>query len=395
MESSSIMEQAVKIDSTYCGECINCITVCPFEAVTLNKDKNQVEIDPEKCQACGICYGSCPSGAISSAYYDIRALLEQVKNGLESGRSALAVTCRGSAPEPEELAEIAGVGSPDDLINILLPCVGRVPGEFYLKAISEGVQKIAVVPCGTDYCRFGKGSIVAIAKALMLKNLINQFGYDRNAIIIQPNEIKIDINPYKCIGCGNCEYVCPKDAPYLVSPGVAEVHDEKCMGCGRCISVCPAFAINLKGSDYKSISNLIGTLSGSTADKPSLLVFCCSWCEYDALDAPITYEDVDVKFIALPCSGRVDELHVLEAYQRGFDGVLVVSCKDSSCRFAEDGTAAETKDKVRKIKKKLDSMAVGGERLDICLTYPNYIRQFEPQLRVFADGIKKLGKTQL
>lgn len=38
----------------------------------------------------------------------------------------------------------------------------------------------------------------------------------------------------KCVGCGCCTAVCPRDAVYIVSGIIARVEEEKCVGCGLC-----------------------------------------------------------------------------------------------------------------------------------------------------------------
>lgn len=46
-----------------------------------------------------------------------------------------------------------------------------------------------------------------------------------------------------CIGCGNCEAICPEDAIVLKSTGRAAIDAEKCIGCSMCVIECPARAI--------------------------------------------------------------------------------------------------------------------------------------------------------
>ncbi|MCS7228155.1 MAG: RnfABCDGE type electron transport complex subunit B, partial [Endomicrobia bacterium] len=48
---------------------------------------------------------------------------------------------------------------------------------------------------------------------------------------------------YGCLGFGDCVDVCPFDAIYINSSGVAEVDLLKCTGCGLCVKGCPTKAI--------------------------------------------------------------------------------------------------------------------------------------------------------
>lgn len=69
-------------------------------------------------------------------------------------------------------------------------------------------------------------------------------------------EFAIALDPKKCIGCGRCYKVCPRDVLDLVERGadmeadddmddddqamvMTIAHGEDCIGCGSCGRVCP------------------------------------------------------------------------------------------------------------------------------------------------------------
>jgi len=60
--------------------------------------------------------------------------------------------------------------------------------------------------------------------------------------------------------------------------------------------------------------------------QPEILAFCCEHCAYAAADLAgslrLQYPP-NVKVVMLPCSGRVDVVQILHAFERGVDGVLV------------------------------------------------------------------------
>jgi F420-non-reducing hydrogenase iron-sulfur subunit len=69
-----------------------------------------------------------------------------------------------------------------------------------------------------------------------------------------------------------------------------------------------------------------GTRPRDSAGELQILAFCCRYCAYNAADLAgamrLSYPP-DVKIMLVPCSGRVSVLHVLHAFERGVDGVLV------------------------------------------------------------------------
>ena len=60
--------------------------------------------------------------------------------------------------------------------------------------------------------------------------------------------------------------------------------------------------------------------------EPQVVAFCCSHCAYNAADLAgslrIQYPTA-IKIIEVMCSGRVDVIHILRAFEDGADGVLV------------------------------------------------------------------------
>jgi F420-non-reducing hydrogenase iron-sulfur subunit len=60
--------------------------------------------------------------------------------------------------------------------------------------------------------------------------------------------------------------------------------------------------------------------------EPQIVAFCCSHCAYNAADLAgslrIQYPAA-IKIIEVMCSGRVDVIHILRAFEDGADGVLV------------------------------------------------------------------------
>lgn len=60
--------------------------------------------------------------------------------------------------------------------------------------------------------------------------------------------------------------------------------------------------------------------------EPQVVAFACRYCAYAAADLAgsmrLTYP-TNVKIIELPCTGKIDALYLLKAFERGADGVLV------------------------------------------------------------------------
>jgi F420-non-reducing hydrogenase iron-sulfur subunit len=60
--------------------------------------------------------------------------------------------------------------------------------------------------------------------------------------------------------------------------------------------------------------------------EPQIVAFCCHYCAYAAADLAgslrVQYP-TNIKIVRLPCTGKLDTLHVLKAFEEGADGVMV------------------------------------------------------------------------
>jgi len=71
------------------------------------------------------------------------------------------------------------------------------------------------------------------------------------------SDMKPQVDPEKCIGCGKCTKSCPKNA-ITISKGKASIDIEKCYGCGECLITCGAKAIKIRwDSDAKSLQEKV------------------------------------------------------------------------------------------------------------------------------------------
>ncbi len=63
-----------------------------------------------------------------------------------------------------------------------------------------------------------------------------------------------------------------------------------------------------------------------TEFQPQIVAFCCSHCAYNAADLAgslrIQYTP-SLRIVEVPCSGRMDVIHLLRAFENGIDGAMV------------------------------------------------------------------------
>lgn len=67
------------------------------------------------------------------------------------------------------------------------------------------------------------------------------------------------------------------------------------------------------------------------------------------------------RIIRLPCTGKIDVIHILRAFEKGVDGVYVVGCMEGECHFTTGNFRARKR--VEQAASLLDKIGVGGERV--------------------------------
>ena len=68
-----------------------------------------------------------------------------------------------------------------------------------------------------------------------------------------------------------------------------------------------------------------------------------------------------IRIIRVPCTGKVDLIHLLRPFEKGADGVCVFGCMEGNCHFDNGNIRARTRlEQARDI---LERVGVGGERV--------------------------------
>ncbi len=70
--------------------------------------------------------------------------------------------------------------------------------------------------------------------------------------------------------------------------------------------------------------------------EPKIVAFVCNWCTYAGADltgtSRIKYPS-NVRMIRLPCTGRIDFMLLLKAFDQGADGVIISGCHPNDCHY--------------------------------------------------------------
>ncbi len=399
MTKETCRTAGIEIADDYCSRCGICVAVCPFEAISRDEEQNKIILDVDECRVCGLCVTACPLSAIDLVYYDVDSLTKKVQVDIaEKGAKTLVLTCRGSNPITFNIEDTLEVENVESYVSLRLPCVGRVPPEFYLSNLASGVEKILILQCEEDFCRFKKGSKIGINRLELLKDTVNVLGYDPENLIIKKSSLKAIYDTEKCVGCGKCVFICPYDAIVWKDVSTPEIKTEDCMGCGACALVCPHQAIELRGYEFEPVSDIIKNCSDKIAKikaqgKAAILLFVCQWSEFSTLDEVqkgcLTN---DLTIIELPCAKGFDPVLVLEALSLGFDGVMAVICPEEMCKLEEGTYLGERNFSALKVVLKQYNLA---DRFESFRVSPKYPGEFVAKLKEFTKKIYSITKINV
>ncbi len=128
--------------------------------------------------------------------------------------------------------------------------------------------------------------------------------------------------------------------------------------------------------------------------EPQIIAYCCKYCAYAAADLAgsmrLSYPP-NVKVIQIPCSGRVDILHLLRAIEDGADGVFVAGCLEGECHFLTGNY--KVKKRIQYVKSTLKEIGVEPERVEMFNLSSAMGIKFAEIVNEMTERIVALGPT--
>ncbi len=126
--------------------------------------------------------------------------------------------------------------------------------------------------------------------------------------------------------------------------------------------------------------------------EPKIIAFCCNFCAFAAADlagAMRLQYSPGVRIIRLPCTGKVDTIHLLKALEDGADGVFVAGCLEGQCHYLEGNLRA--KKRVAYAQRLLAEVGIVPERIDMFNLSSAMGGRFAEIVEEMTERITKLG----
>jgi ferredoxin len=266
--------------------CNACVDICSAHAITSEKSRQQIKVNPNLCVGCGACTTVCPTGALTYAYpkaseqgAKIKALLSTY-TAAGGKEPALLLHSQGAGAQLiEQLGRAAQLrqaqGVPHNLIPIGVWHTASIGTDLWLSAIAMGVSQIAVLTTAEeapDYLT-GLRQQIEIAQTLLrglgyagthiklieakdvatLDAALQQLKTTKQSVLAKPARFAMPSEKRSTLDLALDHLIthAPQsplpeqiELPKAGSPfGTLQVNKDTCTLCLSCVSACPSAAL--------------------------------------------------------------------------------------------------------------------------------------------------------
>jgi F420-non-reducing hydrogenase iron-sulfur subunit len=129
---------------------------------------------------------------------------------------------------------------------------------------------------------------------------------------------------------------------------------------------------------------------------PKIIAIICNWCSYAGADlaggARIQYPP-DIRAIRVMCTGRVDPLFIMKAFQDGADGMLISGCHFGDCHYLEGNFKCAKR--MFLVKNVLKNIGLNDKRLRMTFVSASEGAKWGMVMEDVVKTVKELGPSPL
>jgi coenzyme F420-reducing hydrogenase delta subunit len=140
-----------------------------------------------------------------------------------------------------------------------------------------------------------------------------------------------------------------------------------------------------------------GTENATTAreDDVKVVGIVCNWCSYAGADGAGTArlkQEYEMRLLRVPCTGRIDPLFALKAFEKGADGVLISGCHPGDCHYSEGNYYARRKFEL--LDRMLPHLGIDPERFKYTWVSASEGARWQTVVNEFVGKVKALGPRE-
>jgi len=130
--------------------------------------------------------------------------------------------------------------------------------------------------------------------------------------------------------------------------------------------------------------------------EPRVIVFACTWCGYPSATMAgvnkIQYPP-NVTIVRVMCTGSVEPGVIMDAFEKGADGVIVIGCQMDNCHYVSGNKKAQ--ERIDSMKKLFDIMGLDPRRLRTEWVSASERAKFAKAVTDFTAEVRALGPLPL
>jgi len=129
--------------------------------------------------------------------------------------------------------------------------------------------------------------------------------------------------------------------------------------------------------------------------EPKIVAFVCNWCTYAGADLTGTSRikySANVKIIRFPCTGRIDFMLLMKAFENGADGIIVSGCHPNDCHYSSGNFHARRRWIV--FRDLLNAAGIETDRIQFSWVSAAEGRKWADVVNDTVEKIRKLGPNK-
>lgn len=167
-----------------CKACGLCVKVCPYNALSLNKDLKRIEIVEAACGGCGTCAAECNFGALTQKHFTDEQIIAQIDAITENEpeKKIVAFCCNWCSYAGADFAGVSRMQYPPNARIIRTMCSGRVSQKFVERAFARGAATVLVSGCHLGDCHYINANYQTQKRMERLWKKMEQSGVDKQRL---------------------------------------------------------------------------------------------------------------------------------------------------------------------------------------------------------------------
>jgi heterodisulfide reductase subunit A len=186
MAKGSVTVEAItaRVSLDKCTGCGLCTKVCPYNAITVDKEKKKAEVVEAACAGCGTCGAECPFEAMEMRHFTDEQIYAQIDAATKENadKKIVAFCCNWCSYAGADFAGVSRMQYPPSVRIIRTMCSGRVASKFVERAFRNGAATVLVAGCHLNDCHYINANYQTKKRVERLWSKMEKLGLDKNRL---------------------------------------------------------------------------------------------------------------------------------------------------------------------------------------------------------------------